>query len=76
MTTTEKKEIVAYLSGPRNYAEGVRLYERHGHNRMYKRRFALEDTEFSRALLTEDLRKLAGLSDAEFRSSTAWWQRP
>lgn len=66
MTASEKKEIVAYLSGPRNYAEGVRLYERHGHNRMYKRRFALEDTEFSRALLAEELRKLAGLSDAEF----------
>lgn len=66
MTTAEKKEIVAYLSGPRNYAEGVKLYERHGHNRMYKRRFALEDTEFSRALLAEELRKLAGLSDAEF----------
>jgi len=66
MTAAEKKEIVAYLSGPRNYAEGVRLYERHGHNRMYKRRFALEDTEFSRALLAEELRKLAGLSDAEF----------
>jgi hypothetical protein len=66
MTTIEKKEIVAYLSGPRNYAEGVKLYERHGHNRMYKRRFALEDTEFSRALLAEELRKLAGLSDAEF----------
>lgn len=66
MTTAEKQEIVAYLSGPRNYAEGVKLYERHGHNRMYKRRFALEDTEFSRALLAEELRKLAGLSDAEF----------
>lgn len=66
MTTTDKKEIVAYLSGPRNYAEGVKLYERHGHNRMYKRRFALEDTEFSRALLAEELRKLAGLSEAEF----------
>lgn len=66
MTTAEKKEIVAYLSGPRNYAEGVKLYERHGHNRMYKRRFALEDTEFSRALLAEELRKLAGLSDVEF----------
>lgn len=66
MTTTEKKEIVAYLSGPRNYAEGVKLYERHGHNRMFKRRFALEDTEFSRALLAEELRKLAGLSEAEF----------
>lgn len=67
MTAAEKKEIVAYLSGPRNYAEGVKLYERHGHNRMYKRRFALEDTEFSRALLIEELRKLAGLSDTEFR---------
>lgn len=66
MTTAEKQEIVAYLSGPRNYAEGVKLYERHGHNRMYKRRFVLEDTEFSRALLAEELRKLAGLSDAEF----------
>lgn len=67
MTTAEKKEIVAYLSGPRNYAEGVNLYNRHGHNRMYKRRFALEDTEFSRQLLAEELRKLAGLSEAEFK---------
>lgn len=67
MTTTEKQEIIAYLSGPRNYTEGVRLYERHGHNRMYKRRFALEDTEFTRALLAEELRKLAGLSEAEFK---------
>lgn len=66
MTTAEKQEIVAYLSGPRNYAEGVKLYEHHGHNRMYKRRFVLENTEFSRALLAEELRKLAGLSDAEF----------
>ena len=66
MTTAEKKEIVAYLSGQRNYDEGVKLYERHGHNRMYKRRFALENTEFSRALLAEELRKLAGLSDDEF----------
>lgn len=67
MTTNEKKEIIAYLSGPRNYAEGVKLYERYGHNRMYKRRFALEDTEFSRALLIEELRNLAGLSEAEFK---------
>lgn len=66
MTAAEKKEIVAYLSGPRNYAEGVRLYDRYGYNRMYKRRFAIEDTEFSRALLAEELRKLAGLSEAEF----------
>ena len=68
MTTTENKEIVAYLSGPRNYAEGVKLYERHGHNRMYKRRFVLEDTEFSRALLVEELRKLAGLTEADFKN--------
>lgn len=67
MTTNEKKEIIAYLSGPRNYAEGVKLYERYGHNRMYKRRFALEDTEFSRALLIEELRNFAGLSEAEFK---------
>lgn len=67
MTTAEKKEIIDYLSGPRNYAEGVRLYDRFGHNRMFKRRFALEDTEFSRELLSEELRKLAGLTEAEFK---------
>lgn len=66
MISTEKKEIVAYLSGPRNYAEGVKLYDRYGHNRMYKRRFASEETEFLKSLLAEELRKLAGLSDAEF----------
>lgn len=66
MTTNEKKEIVAYLSGPRNYAEGVKLYDRFGHNLMFKRRFALEDTQFTRELLAEELRKLAGLSEPEF----------
>lgn len=67
MTITERQEIKAYLSGPRNYAEGVRLYDRFGHNLMFKRRFMLEDTEFSRSLLLEELRKLAGLSEADLR---------
>lgn len=67
MTTEDRKEIISYLTGPRNFAEGVRLYGLHGQNRMLKRRFAVDDTEFTRTLLVEELRKLAGLSDAEFR---------
>lgn len=65
MTPEDKKKIVAYLSGPRPYAEGVRLYDRYGHNRMFKRRFALEETDFTRSMLVEELRKLAGLTEAE-----------
>lgn len=68
MTQAEKQEIIDYLKGPRNYAEGVNLYSRYGLNRMFKRRFTLEDTAFSRSLLTEELRKLAGLSESQFRA--------
>lgn len=32
MTTEQKKEITAYLCGPRDYAEGVALYQRYGVN--------------------------------------------
>lgn len=67
MDSKDKKIIVDYLKGPRNYAEGVRLYDRYGHNRMFKRRFALENSELSRSILFEELRKLAGLSEQQFR---------
>ena len=67
MTKAEKEEIIRYLSGPRNYYKGVALYNRHGHNRMYKRRFMFEETECTRSMLTEELRKLAGLTEAEFK---------
>lgn len=59
------KEIYTYLCSPRNYLEGVMLYQKYGVNRMYKKRF-LEESEFNKTLLFEELRKLAGLSESEF----------
>lgn len=66
MTTEQKKEITAYLSGPRDYAEGVALYQRYGVNLRLKRQFAVEDTAVIREILFDELRKLAGLSEIEF----------
>lgn len=68
MTDSQKQQIRAYLCGPRDYSEGVELYRTYGLNNMYKRRFTLEETSFTRELLTEELRKLAGISAAEFRA--------
>lgn len=66
MTTEQKKEITAYLCGPRDYAEGVALYQRYGVNLRLKRQFAVEDTAVIREILFDELRKLAGLSEIEF----------
>lgn len=66
MTTDDKKKIEAYLSGPRNYAEGVALYRAHGLNLRLKRQFEVEDTATTREILIDELRKLAGLSLREF----------
>lgn len=68
MTTEQKKEITAYLCGPRDYAEGVALYQRYGVNLRLKRQFAVEDTAVIREILFDELRKLAGLSEIEFIS--------
>lgn len=68
MTTEQKKEITAYLCGPRDYAEGVALYQRYGVNLRLKRQFAVEDTTVIREILFDELRKLAGLSEIEFNS--------
>lgn len=61
-----RKEITAYLCGPRDYAEGVALYQRYGVNLRLKRQFAVEDTAVIREILFDELRKLAGLSEIEF----------
>lgn len=58
-------EIKAWLQGPRNYDEGVALYERYGLNRMLRRKFAIERTAFIRDMLVEELRKIAGITTAE-----------
>jgi len=66
MTTEQKKEITAYLSGPRDYAEGMELYRRYGNNLRLKRQFALDNTTATREILFDELRKLAGLTEIEF----------
>lgn len=66
MNQEQKTSIIEYLKGPRVYAEGVALYRRFGNNRMLMRQFELDETSTTREMLTDALRRLAGLSEAEF----------
>ncbi len=66
ITSAQKQEITDYLSGPRIYAAGVELYKRHGVNRMLLRRFQYDETETTREILFDELRKIAGLSELEY----------
>ncbi|MDE5750103.1 MAG: hypothetical protein K2H87_04970 [Duncaniella sp.] len=68
MTKEDKDIIIAWLRGPRNFTEGAALYGRFGHNRMIKRRLAVEDSAFTRSLLVEELRKISGISEASLRA--------
>ena len=71
-----KEEIKNYLQGPRDYREGVYLYQRYGFNLMLKKRFALDETATTKAIMIEELRKLAGLSDQEFRRLPRFAETP
>lgn len=66
MTTQDKQLITGYLAGPRDYNEGVALYQRFGQNLRLKRLFTTDDTATTREILFEELRKLAGLTEQEF----------
>lgn len=66
MTTEQKKEITAYLCGPRDYSEGVQIYAKYGINLRLKRQFALDENSSTREILLDELRKLAGLTEIEF----------
>lgn len=66
MTPQEKNIVIDYLVGPRDYNEGVSLYQRFGQNLRLKRLFITEDTATNREILFEELRKLAGLTEHEF----------
>ena len=64
-----KEQIISYLQGPRNFAEGVALYEIFGVNRMLKAKFRqIGECEMTKGSLFEELRKLAGLSEMDFAS--------
>ena len=49
-----KQEIITYLAGPRNFIQGVELYEKYGINRMLKKSFRRQgETETMKAILLE-----------------------
>lgn len=64
-----KELIIAYLQTHRNFYEGVALYEQYGPNRMLKAQFRkIGETEAIKKTLFEELRKLAGLTEQDFKS--------
>lgn len=66
MNTQDKNQITEYLAGSRDYSEGVSLYQRFGQNLRLKRLFITDDTQTTKEILFEELRKLAGLTEQEF----------
>lgn len=66
MNTQDKNQIIEYLTGSRDYSEGVSLYQRFGQNLRLKRLFVTDDTQTTKEILFEELRKLAGLTEQEF----------
>ena len=71
-----KEEIKNYLMGPRDYREGVGLYQKYGFNLMLKKKFALDETATTKAIMIEELRKLSGMSDQEFRRLPRYAETP
>lgn len=57
-----KAEITAWLSSPRNYKEGVALFEKYGTNPILKRKFSLHQTPLFKDVLLNELIKLAELT--------------
>lgn len=62
-----KKEIIAYMQGRRDYRQGVALYQKYGFNLRLKKQFAHDENATLQAILLEELRKLAGITDRELR---------
>ncbi len=62
-----REEILSYLEGPRRYMEGVALYEKYGANKTLVQTFIRQGvTKASQAMLYEELRKIAGISERDF----------
>ncbi|MDR2825005.1 MAG: hypothetical protein LBB41_07400 [Prevotellaceae bacterium] len=64
-----KVEIVAWLSGARNYGDGVALYDKYGFNRNLKQNFQKHTGgEYYENILLVNLCKIARISDKELHS--------
>ncbi len=59
------KEIKDWLSGPRNYTEGVALYDKYGFNKNLKMNFNKMNPATMMPTLVYELAKLVGLTEAQ-----------
>lgn len=65
----KKQTIIQYLSGRRDYWQGVELYRIYGINLMLKRRFQMaRHTPALEQLLFDELRKIAGVTASELQN--------
>ena len=72
-----KEEILNYLQGPRNYVEGVELYAKYGASKTLVQTLRRQGvTRASKEMLYEELRKLAGITEADFRKIRQMATRP
>ncbi|HLP03847.1 MAG TPA: hypothetical protein VK152_00320 [Paludibacter sp.] len=58
-----KEQIMAWLQGPRNYAEGVELYKMYGYNKALKKTYERGETVSNMESLTYELAKMLGVED-------------
>lgn len=76
MTDKERNEIIDYLTGPRDHHEGAALYCRFGVNLRLKRLFAVDTTATTREIMLDELRRMAGLTEEEYRRLPRLARRP
>ena len=64
-----RNKILNYLKNDRSFEDGLRLYMEYGHNKAFKKNLNNQGkTDFNQRMLYEELRKLVGLSETEFKA--------
>jgi len=59
-----KNKIIAWIQGPRNYYDGVAIYQQHGYNNVLKKRFATKN-DTTESLLFTKLCELANITEEQ-----------
>lgn len=60
--------IKAWLQGPREYNEGVKLYDTYGFNKVLKNSFSRGETEYMKQTLVYELGKIIGLDETALKN--------
>lgn len=63
-----KEQIKQWLSGPREYNQGVELYKQYGYNKVLKNSFSRGETPQNAVMLVFELSQLAGVSEQEVKT--------